>query len=323
RKQELSDRALRLLARTLRLLTQEGGLFDDYEYRLVPHIHAALENARTYLSKSTPSASVKLQNPPEHQSLPRVISLIYETPQWWYLWLTGQLQEAYLLFKSIHREEEQLEGDPWFLTYKLTIAVRDYNLRIAEKFFRWELSEAYIRLHPMHPRSLTIAGDLAWVLYRLQRFEESWRWYKWLLTARQHVLGRGHYATMGALMGLAALYEAEGKFDKALELRLTAYEGRLATLGKGNVLTQNAAEWVADHYLHLQKYDEADKWYHKSLEAEIETHGPKHENILRRVQKYRDKFASADMLDKQIQWAKMDYGQGLPYGENLHGSQTI
>ncbi|KAJ6178143.1 hypothetical protein N7519_008604 [Penicillium mononematosum] len=272
-----------------------------------PHIHAALENARSFLTKAPTLASMDLQYPPAYATPPHRLSFIYETPQWWYLWLLGQLQEAGLFFKSLYREDEQLEDDPWLLTYKLTIALRDYNLQAAAQLFRWELSEIYMRLHPMHPRSLSVAGDLAWALYNLRHFDESRRWYEWILAARQRVLGHSHYATMGALIGLAALYEEGRNFDKALELRLVAYEGRVARLGQANVLTQNAAKAVADQLFNLERYEEADQWYRTVLKAEVEMYGLKHERVLRLVRNYLANFASKALPDKKAQWAKTEF----------------
>ncbi|BCS25428.1 uncharacterized protein APUU_50139S [Aspergillus puulaauensis] len=309
RKQELTHRALVLLARTLRLKHPEGhlGTCDCNTNHLGPHIHAALANARVYLSKAPVLTSIDLPHPLEHLTMSHKLSFLFERPYWWYLWLLGQLQEAGLLFKSVYREEEQLEDDAWLLTYKLTIAIRDYNLPAAAQLFNWELSEVYRKLHPMHPRSLSVAGDLAWVLYRLQHFEESRRWYEWILTARQRVLGHNHYATMGALIGLAALHEAEGNFDKALELRLTAYQSRVARLGPRNLLTQNAAKTVANQYFDLERYEEADKLYRTVLDAEVEIHGLKHKRVLTLVRDYLANFASKSILDKQAEWARIEY----------------
>ncbi|KAJ5512053.1 hypothetical protein N7463_001605 [Penicillium fimorum] len=309
RKQELSERALLLLSRTLRLKYPDGylGTYGCDTNRLGPHIHAALTNARSFLSKAPTSASMDLRYPPEYVTRSCGISFIYETPRWWYLWLLGQLQQADLFFKSLFWEDEQLEDDPWLLTYKLTVALRDYDGWAAVQFFRWELSEIYMRLHPMHPRSLSIAGDLAWGLYNVYHFEESRRWYEWILTARRRVLGHGHYATMGALIGLAALYEERGDLEKALELRLAAYKGRVARLGQYNVLTLNAAEKVASHYFDHERYEEADQWYRKVLKAKAGIYGPNHESVLRRVRRYLADFTSRAILDKKAQWANIEF----------------
>ncbi|RAQ40857.1 eukaryotic translation initiation factor 3 subunit [Aspergillus flavus] len=302
RKRRLSEEALRLIARALRLTEQSYSAqkYALFESRVSSHLHAALKNVQNLSGSLEPGNSY---DPPSDISLPHTLSVVYAITEGWFLWMWAAILDIKLFFLSMLYEEEQAENDIWWLAYKLTIVLRSHTLhKNTEQLFRWQFAEARRVLHPKHPRALYIAGDIAWIVLLQGRIQESRKWYEWVLTSRQRVQGEQHYATLGAVMGIATILNKDGSHDEALQLRIMAYEGRAASLGIENSLTLNSAYAIGQQLSNEGKYEDAVKWFQLVFYARNTTLGPDHADTLRSACHISHSLVLLDRHSEALEW---------------------
>ncbi|KAE8336173.1 hypothetical protein BDV24DRAFT_178668 [Aspergillus arachidicola] len=251
--------------------------------RVSSHLHAALKNVQNLPGSLEPGTSY---DPPSDISLPHTLSVVYAITEGWLLWVWAAILDIKLIFLSMLYEEEQAENDIWWLAYKLTI----------------QFAEARRVLHPKHPRALYIAGDIAWIVLLQGRIQESRKWYEWVLTSRQRVQGQQHYATLGAVMGIATILDKDGSHDEALQLRIKAYEGRAARLGIENSLTLNSAYAIGRQLSDEGKYVDAVKWFQLVFYARNKTLGPDHEDTLQSAHNIGEILLPLHRYSEALEW---------------------
>ncbi|KAE8158938.1 hypothetical protein BDV40DRAFT_307408 [Aspergillus tamarii] len=294
---------------------QEYALFEG---RVSSHLHAALKNVQNLPSDTKFLDLRNSYGPPSDISLPQPLSVVYAITEGWLLWMRATILEIRLSFLLTFYEVEQVETDIWWVAYKLTVILRDHTLhKHTEQPFRWQFAEARRALHPKHPRALSIAGDIAWILLLQDRIQESRKWYEWVLLSRQRVQGPQHYATLGAVMGIASILERDGSHHEALDLRIMAYEGRAARLGTENPLTLNSAHVIGRQFSIEGRYDDAVKWFQLVFYGRNTTLGPDHEDTLQSACEIANSLFQLNRHNEALEWDQTVWkGRNKMFGPN-------
>ncbi|KAJ5919131.1 hypothetical protein N7466_010074 [Penicillium verhagenii] len=276
--QRLANDVLKLIARGLRL-KKEGELkhYVPFERRIIPHLDHAADNMRRFLSSFTTEVSVQPPSNPIKQSF-------YDTAEGCYLWAWGAISDISISCRRYLLSDIESIGEKWRLAYKLGSIYRNQgHWQSAEKIYGWAFTEARTQLHGEHPKTLEIAGDLAWAILSQGRYDDASDWYTWLLASRKKVLGNGHHSTLGAMKGLASISNRRGNYSAALQLYFEALAGRQKRLGPNDILTINVMVDIAQVFQDQGKYEEALRWYERALTGHQETLGEKHERTLQTI----------------------------------------
>ncbi|KAI0538314.1 hypothetical protein GGR58DRAFT_308452 [Xylaria digitata] len=226
--QRLAKDVVRLLARGLDFKKEhEPRDYSRFEERIVPHLDNALEHMQTLLSSSTTQADILA---PSNFVRHGPLSTFYEIAEGWYLRAYGIVNDISIFCCRYLLSDFEAISE-WQLVYNLGIVYRNQGLyQCAERVYQWAFSEARTRLPLEHPKTLEIAGDLAWAMFLQERYDEALDWYNWLLASRKKVLGKGHPSTLGAMKGLAAILGERGDIDSALRLSFEVLEHQIAIL---------------------------------------------------------------------------------------------
>ncbi|KAF8536461.1 hypothetical protein BDD12DRAFT_694128, partial [Trichophaea hybrida] len=141
------------------------------------------------------------------------------------------------------------------------------------------------KLHRKHPVVLNILGSMARSLYEQGRLEESLAWYIWLQRVRKNVLGRSHYSTMGALIGIADIYLKKGRLEEAEEMFLTVYHEREKAFRENHLVEYDVhtMDTIAMGFQKAENYDEALRWLNRALAGREEALGENHTDTLNTV----------------------------------------
>ena len=236
-RENLAKETAYLLDRTRRIDRERR-----FEWRLVPHLDAVFAGVQNYYYTETQTTQTMLKIPPSISPYP---SASIDYIEGWYLRSRAGVESLWYTIVGALQGSDFVRP-LWHTMYLLGPIYRDTcSHESTEALYRWVLTAAWSSLPKRHPAALTIVGDLAWSLFLQRRLDESMMWYEWTLAARKHVLGPSHPATMGALMGIANIYDLIGRHEEALKLLKKVYNARLKRLGKHDWLTLNAVENLA------------------------------------------------------------------------------
>lgn len=284
---ELTREPIELIARGLRLKREDDYLanYMSFEQRIIPHLDAALNNIQKLLSISS-QPELNIAPPPKWSMCLGPVCVIYEIAEGWYLWARAIIEDiiSYAWLYLYTDTDIESNSEVWWLAYKLGFVCRDQGLiHNAKSLYRWTLHEARTRLYGSHPKTLAIAGDLAWVIYLQERCDEALGWYEWVLSARRRTLGKTHPSTFGAVKGIASVHKCRMEYEAALRSYNNALEGRKKSLGKDDSLTLNVVIDIAEVFQEQGQHDKALEWYSRALTGREKTLGEEHSDTLRIV----------------------------------------
>lgn len=250
-RENLAKETAHLLDRVWRMDKQHR--FAD---KLVPHLDAVFKGFRDYHCAKPGINEPMLMIPPLTSSYP---STSIDYIDGWYLRLRARVESLwYTILGALQGND--LARPLWHTMYRLGRIYRHGgHHKSHEALYRCTLATAWRSLPKKHPAALAIAGDLAFSIFLRGGLEESLMWYQWTLAARQHVLGPSDPATMGALKGIAHIYDDSGQHEKALELFIEVFDRRLKRLGKCDWLTLFAVDAIASS-LEREGSPEAVEW---------------------------------------------------------------
>ncbi|KAJ5319311.1 uncharacterized protein N7506_012015 [Penicillium brevicompactum] len=280
--QRLANDAFQLVARSLRLKNEEKSRdYTAFERRIIPHLDNVVDNMRRFLSSFTTEVSIRPPSNPIRQS---PLSLFYDTIEGWYLWVWGAMTDISIFGHGFFLSDIESSSEKWQLAYKLGSTYRNQFLhQSSERVYGWAFTEARKQLHQKHPKTLEIAGDLAWSIHLQGRYHEAWDWYSWLLASRKKVLGKDHPSTLGATKGLGSVSEHTGNSEQALQLFFEAFAGRQKRLGRNDILTIHVMQDIAGVFRSRGNYSEALRWYEQILSGQQETLGATHTDTLKTI----------------------------------------
>jgi hypothetical protein len=145
----------------------------------------------------------------------------------------------------------------WRTLSTISLELRRHSEYHAQIMLQSALQMVWQAREVMYFDSLYIAGILASSLHSVNRFQESLHCYQWLENARTELLGRQHYSTLGAVLGIARNYDSLNNSAGAVSLMWKAYEGRQKKLGDNNYYTINAKSYLVNILLEQDRYGEA------------------------------------------------------------------
>jgi tetratricopeptide (TPR) repeat protein len=283
----------------------------NLERRIIPHLHAAFNNAVAYLS--TNPEPISNQPPPiiSKGTSGQYLYRLFEICEGWYFWMWGKVEDFRRYFLMWCSSNIESGSDIWRLAYKLgPIYRKQQHYSWEEAIYRWALSEAKMRFSQKHPASLEIVGDLARSIYVQKRYDEALAWYNWTYTVRKNVLGSTHRATMGALLGIAHIYGEEKRFEETEQLIFAAYTWRERKLGKEDFLTLNSASILGTLLSDEGDYDQALERRNCALVGYEKSRGVKH---LAGTYEKQKRWVEAEQLYVQVvETRKTVFGQEHP-----------
>ncbi|KAI0420494.1 hypothetical protein F5X98DRAFT_29554 [Xylaria grammica] len=298
--QRLANHVIQLILRGLNFKREEGSHeYTSFERRIIPHLDNAVENIQGFLRSSTTQAGIL---PPSSSVTHGPLSTVYEIAEGWYLWAYGIITDISVYYHHYLHSDFEPFGE-WQLAYKLGDLYRGQGLyQRAERMYLWAFTDACERLHIQHPKTLEIAGDLAWEVFSQGRYDDATNWYNWLLVSRKKVLGKEHPSTLGATKGLAAILRKTGDGDLALRFFFEALAGRQKKLGENDVLTINVMNDIANVYHDQGIFDEAIHWHQRVLSARQKTLGENHETTVATMYRIATIFGEQGQYDKALVW---------------------
>jgi tetratricopeptide (TPR) repeat protein len=118
-----------------------------------------------------------------------------------------------------------------------------------------------------HPSTLETLESIAKVLEKQGKYYEALEVHHSVMNRKVSSLGENHHSTLETVDGIASMYARQEMWNEALEWNSKLLDGLSKLFGAGNVKhprTFSTLTRIADVYLHLGRYDDAEKGYRKA-----------------------------------------------------------
>lgn len=139
------------------------------------------------------------------------------------------------------------------------------NLLVAESLFR-NIDFSYQNIYVFdHPKRLNVMGNLAWVLYRLSRYQEAEELYRRVCFSQEQVLGLRDSDTLESMNNLGLVLLAQNNETEAEELLRRTLAIREDLFGPDHMVTIQNQGFLALGLNKLGRHKEAEHFYRLAM----------------------------------------------------------
>ncbi|CUS08952.1 unnamed protein product, partial [Tuber aestivum] len=156
-----------------------------------------------------------------------------------------------------------------------------------------------------HLDTLGSAKNLAWVLQRQGKYDESETLNRRALKGHEKALGPDHPDTLKSLSNLAWVLQQQGKYDESGTMHRRVLEGRERLLGPDHPNTLGSLNNLAIMLEYQGNYGESETMHRRALEGRERVLGPDHPyslgslNNLAIVLEYQGKYGESETMHRR------------------------
>ena len=154
------------------------------------------------------------------------------------------------------------------------------QFNIAQEMDRNALETREIILGLEHPKTLSTACNLGWVLYKQGKYQEAEVMQRQTLERQEMVLGPEHLDTLLSLNNLGLLLDSQGKYQEAEVAHKKTLAGYTKLLGPDHLYTLISLNNLALALGAQGKYREAEEMHRRNLEGIKKMLGDEHPDTL-------------------------------------------